>query len=237
MSDDRDIAGKAGDDDATAAEFALGILPEAEHEGVRARLQSEPSLRAELRAWRRRLSGLDSGFAETVPSPAVWARVEQRLFPAAAKASIWDSLGLWRGLTAALAAVAVIAIGVNLLAPRPDPNAFAAQLVAALSAQGSNVQVVALYNAQSGEVRLTTLSGAKVPDKDYELWAIEADQKPKSLGLLRIDARNDVKLPQSVQSRFGPGTTLAISLEPLGGSPSPDGPTGPVVAAGKATPI
>ena len=68
------------------------------------------------------------------------------------------------------------------------------------------------------------------------IWAIEGSDAPKSLGLLKIDARNDVTLPADVLAKFGPGTTLAISLEPLGGSPNPT-PTGPVVAAGKATPI
>jgi anti-sigma-K factor RskA len=39
-----------------------------------------------------------------------------------------------------------------------------------------------------------------------------------------------------VLAGFGPGTTLAISLEPQGGSPT-GLPTGPVVAAGKAAQI
>jgi anti-sigma-K factor RskA len=234
MSDDRDIAGKDGDD-ATAAEFALGVLADAEYEAVRARLAQEPGLRGALRAWRRRLSGLDSEFAESAPPPAVWSRLERRLFPAA-RSAFWDSLGLWRGLTGAMAAIAVVAIVQNVMPPRPDPNAFAAQLVAALSAQGSNVQVVALYNAQSGEVRITPISGQVVPDKDYELWAIEGDQPAKSLGVIPIDARKDVTIKPDILAGFGTGTTLAITLEQKGGSPTGKA-QGPIVAAGKATPI
>ncbi|MEP7239459.1 MAG: anti-sigma factor [Devosia sp.] len=228
---------ETGDHGVLAGEYVLGLLDAAEHAAFAARLRVEPELQAEVRSWRQRLGQLDAEFAETPAPSAVWSRLERRLFaPDASRAGLWHSLALWRGLTGVAAAVAVVAIGLNLAMPRPDPNAFAAQLVAALSAQGSNVQVVALYNAQSGQVRLTALSGDKVPDKDYELWAIEGAEAPKSLGVIKIDARNDVKLPADILARFGPGTTLAISLEPLGGSPGA-GPTGPVVAAGKATPI
>ena len=46
----------------------------------------------------------------------------------------------------------------------------------------------------------------------------------------------DVKVAPDILVGFGEGTTLAITLEPKGGSPTA-GPTGPVVAAGKALPI
>jgi anti-sigma-K factor RskA len=236
MSDDSDISGM-DEDRVLAAEYALGLLSAEERARAAARLAAEPALRADLRFWLSRLSSLDGEFAETAPPASAWAGIERQLFAGApGQGRWWDSLALWRSFAGAAAAIAIVAVGLNVMAPRPDPNAFAAQLVAALSAQGSNVQVVALYNATSGEVRLTALSGDKVPDKDYQLWAIEGDAAPKSLGLIKIDARNDVKLPADVLAQFGPGTTLAISLEPLGGSPKAT-PTGPVVAAGKATAI
>jgi anti-sigma-K factor RskA len=235
MSDEIDISGD-GEDGFLAAEYALGLLSPAEYAAVGARLRNEPALRADLRFWRRRLSSLDREFAETPAPAAVWSGIEQRLFTSAAKPGWWNSLALWRSLSAAAALVAIIAIGVNVATPRPDPNAFAAQLVAALNAQGSDVSVVALYNATTGQLRLTTLSGEAVPDKDYELWAIEGDAPAKSMGVIAIDARTDVKVAPDILAGFGPGTTLAISLEPKGGSKT-GAPTGPVVAAGKATRI
>jgi anti-sigma-K factor RskA len=235
MSDDSDISGLDGDN-VLAAEYVLGLLAPDQHAAVAVRVRTTPALRADVRFWRTRLSSLDAEFVETPAPAAVWAALERRLFAGAARAGWWNSLALWRGLSAAAAAIAVVAIGINIATPRPDPNAFAAQLVAALSAQGSNVQVVALYNAQTGQVRLTTLSGETVPGKDYELWAIEGTNAPKSMGVIKIDARNDVKVTPEILAGFGPGTTLAISLEPAGGSKT-GAPTGPVVAAGKATQI
>ena len=236
MSDDADISG-GHEDQFLAAEYALGLLTPAEHATVGARLRTDAALRADLSFWRSRLASLDSEFAETTAPSAVWSRIERRLFAdSRQRGGWWNSLALWRSLSGAALAVAVIAIGINLATPRPDPNAFAAQLVAALSAQGSNVNVVALYNATTGQVRLTTISGDAVPDKDYELWAIEGSNAPKSMGVIPMTQNVDVKIAPDILSGFGPGTTLAISLEPKGGSKT-GAPTGPVVAAGKAANI
>ncbi|RYE10126.1 MAG: anti-sigma factor [Hyphomicrobiales bacterium] len=235
MSDESNIDGRDGDH-LLAAEYALGVLPVGEHEGVRARIKAEPALRADLAFWRNRLASLDTEFAET-PAPAgVWPRLEQRLFTGQTKPGFWNSLALWRSLTAAAAAVAVVAVSLNVLTPRPDANMFAAELVAALHEQGTNVSFVALYNPQTGQIRLTALSGDTMPDQDYELWAIEGSNAPVSMGVVPIDASMDMELPENVKADFGAGSVLAITIEQKGGSPT-GAPQGPVVAKGMATQI
>jgi anti-sigma-K factor RskA len=56
------------------------------------------------------------------------------------------------------------------------------------------------------------------------------------MGVIPINASYDVKIAPEILAQFGPGTTLAISLEPKGGSKT-GAPTGPVVAAGQAVKI
>jgi anti-sigma-K factor RskA len=56
------------------------------------------------------------------------------------------------------------------------------------------------------------------------------------MGVIKIDARNEMKIPPEILAGFGPGTTLAISLEAKGGS-NTGAPQGPIVAVGKATQI
>ena len=234
MSDESNISGH-DEDRLVAAEYALGVLPDGEREVVRSRLRSEPALRSELSFWRQRLSSLDTEFAET-PAPAgVWPRIEQRLFTGQATGGWWNSLALWRSVAAGALAVAAIAVAINMTTPRPDPKAFAAELVAALTAEGSNVSFVALYNSR-GELRLTPLSGEQFPDKDYELWAIEDGGPAKSMGVIAANARNDVPISQDILVDFGEGTTLAVTLEQKGGSPTGVA-QGPIVAVGKATQI
>ena len=229
--------GRSGENDQVlVAEYALGLLEGSERAAFARRLAAEPALAAELKLWRSRLATLDREFAEE-PAPArTLQRVEDRLFGQPAQRSgWWDSLALWRGLTAAAAAVGVVAIGFNLLQPRPDARMFADQLVAALNEQGSNVSFVALYNPMTGTLRLTALSGDAVPDRDYELWAIQGSNAPVSMGVIPIEGRTDMTMP-SMPEQFAPGTVLAITLEQKGGSPTGQA-QGPIVAKGMVTPI
>jgi anti-sigma-K factor RskA len=229
-------SGDADGDRLLVAEFALGLLDPAEHDGLARRLANEPELRRELALWRMRLSSLDHQFLDATPPAGVLDRIESRLFtpgPAARRPGLWESLSFWRGLAAVCLAVAVIATGVSLV-PRPLPSG--QELVAALEAQGSNVKFVAFYDETAGTVRLAALSGDAVPDKDFELWAIKGKNAPVSMGVIPVNARSDISLSDQLKSGFGPGTVLAVTLEQKGGSPT-GAPQGPIVASGSATPL
>lgn len=238
MSDDDIDDGQR--DEALVGEYVLGLLDAADHALLARRIAFEPAMAAKARFWRMRLASLDTEFAEETAPAHILPRIEARVFDQQSKpsgfAALWENLALWRGLATAGLAVAVVAIGANILTPRAlDPKAFAAQFVAALSEEGSNVKFVALYDG-SGNVRLTTLSGDSVPDRDYELWAIQGANAPVSMGVVPVNQRTEVKLTPDLLAQFGAGSVLAVTLEPKGGSPT-GGPTGPIVAKGVATSI
>ena len=56
------------------------------------------------------------------------------------------------------------------------------------------------------------------------------------MGAIPINQRVDVAVKPDILAGFGPGTTLAITLEPKGGAPH-GAATGPSAAAGKAAKI
>lgn len=235
MSMDLESGGGEGDQ-VLVAEFALGLLAAGEHAEMGRRIAAEPSLRRDYRLWRLQLGALDREFVETPVPAGLFERIEARLFPASAAAApsgFWNSLGFWRGLAAAGLAVAVIAIGVDFAprAPLTGP-----ELVAALEAEGSNVKFVAFYDQNAGTVRLAALSGAAVPGKDFELWAIHGKDAPISMGVIPVDTKVNVPVTSTVKQIFGPGTVLAVTLEQKGGSPTGKA-QGPLVAAGTATSI
>ena len=237
MSTEAEQSGEGeGGKDGLVAEFALGLLDAAEHERVARLIAADPALREELRLWRTRFQSLDSEFAEQ-PAPArSWDALESRLFGGAAKpASFWDSLNLWRGLAAGALAVAVVAIGVNVMRPAaPSPDEFAMQLVAALQAQeGSGVEFVAFYDSANGMVKLLGLSGQAVPEKDYELWYIKGEAAPVSMGVVPVDGRMEIPVAPDAKANFDEGTVLAVTLEQKGGSPT-GAPQGALVSAGPA---
>ena len=113
--------GGSEDDQVLVAEFALDLLEGGERAAVARRIAAEPALAADLKLWRTRLATLDNEFAETAPPANVLPRVEARLFgTTAAPGGWWNSLPLWRGLAGAAAAVAIVAIGFNMMQPRFD---------------------------------------------------------------------------------------------------------------------
>jgi anti-sigma-K factor RskA len=225
------------DDDIRVAEYLLGLGDAAERAAMARRLADEPALAARLDRWQQRLSGLDREFAEVTPPATALSKLETRLFGGQAKRGWWNSLNLWRGLATAAAAVAVIAIGVNLMRPAPlSPDDFAAQMVAALEMDGSPARFVALYDQTTGMMRLVVLAGEASPDKDYELWAIHGSDAPVSMGVIPAAGRAEKTVAPGDRGMIAPGTVLAVTLEPKGGSPT-GSPTGPMMAKGMATQI
>jgi anti-sigma-K factor RskA len=225
------------DDRVLVAEYALGLLEGGERALVAHRIASEPALAREMVLWRERLSTLDNEFTETAAPANAFTRIERRLFGETVRTGWWNSLAVWRGFAGAAAAIAVIAVGFNVLTPRPDATALATQLVAALQAnEGSGVEFVALYDQQSGEVRITSLSGQALADKDYELWYIKGDAPAVSMGVLPINEKREIPLDAAAKAGIEAGTTLAVTLEQKGGSPTGVA-QGPIVAVGKILPI
>ncbi len=99
--------------------------------------------------------------------------------------------------------------------------------IASLSAQNSEDQFLALYERRTNTLRITQTTGKKPKDRDYELWLIAPQEPPVSLGV--VGSKNVI--PPSLQEKFTEGATLAVSVEPRGGS-KVGAPTGPIVALG-----
>ena len=241
MTTDEHIGGSEGGRNALVAEYVLGLLDSAEHDRVGRLIENDPALRRERDFWIARFAALNNEFEETAVPPHLYATIEARAFGdvvrASRRVSFWDSVMVWRGIAAGALAVAVVAVGFNMLQPRFDADQMAVQLVAALQSQeGSGVEFVALYDQGSGQVRITSLKGQAVPDKDFELWYINGDKPAVSMGVVPVNARLEIPLDAAAKANIGPGTVLAVTLEQTGGSPTGVA-QGPIVAVGSATPI
>ncbi len=225
-----------GGDDVSVAEYVLGVLDTRQHADMAARIATDPVLQAEKTFWERQLSGLDEQFAEAPAPAAVLGRIEKRLFGTEPKPSIWQSLALWRGIALGSVAAATLALGLTIMRPAPVVPGEGVQLAASLQAEDSNVKFLALYDSMTGNVKLAALSGEEVPDRDFELWIIEGDDAPVSLGVVPVNAPSSVPLTEAQRQTISTGTVFAVTLEPKGGSPDGN-PTGPVVAAGAVSVI
>ena len=206
------------------------------HAEVAERIAADPALQRQAQFWQTRLSTMDGSFEEVTAPAGVLSKVEARLFGATADASpfaaFWSNIAVWRVIAAGGVAVAALLIGVNLMRPvQTGPAVAPTQLAATLEADQSNVKFLVLYDSASGDVRLSGLSGNQVPDRDFELWFIQGDNAPQSLGVVPVNGRVQVQLDAKMRASIGAGTVFAVTLEPKGGAPA-GVPTGPIVAKG-----
>jgi len=139
----------------------------------------------------------------------------------------------WRMISIVSSLAAAVAIGFHLLPATPSDD-FGEQIraVVFLEGDGGNGTVIALRDDRSKQL-LARISGVELGENQVqELWLVrEGAETPISLGLLPRTS-DDGSLLMTIDHEVSPGQdTLAISIEPLGGSPL-DGPSGPVILAG-----
>lgn len=226
--------------DGRAVEYALGTLPFADREALAREMAGDPALAAEVREWETRLAVLVDGVAPVEPSAGLWGRIAQAIgsAPVAAATNVVSfelerlrrSRTIWRGVAtgaAALAACLAVVLASDRLAPASSPGA---GLVAVVNRSGELPALIVRVDPAAGTVQVRALAAETPNGRSLELWSIVGSDAPHSLGTLGIGATR-VSVPSADRRRLD-GATLAVSVEPPGGSPT-GGPTGPVVYSGK----
>lgn len=203
-------------DDALAAEYVLGTLDLSERLAAEARIKADPVFARAVQDWENRLSDLNEDYAP-VPVPNLLPKIEARLFPAPPKRRFGRLAGWLAGALTAGALAVLALVTLPILPPTAGP-------VVAILGEGDALRFEARF--RDGTLEVARVAGSAAPaGQVQELWIIAPDAAPVSLGLLQ-EASLAVPYPTLPQ-----GWTLAVSLEPAGGSPT-GAPTGPVLAAG-----
>ena len=110
------------------------------------------------------------------------------------RASLWQSLAFWRGLTLATGALAAACIGALIYlgnAPQQAP------LIAAIDGGGHH-HFVATLDTRSGSIAVVPAAFSADATRVPELWLIPADGKPRPLGLLRADRAVTITIPPAL---------------------------------------
>jgi|ABSO01.1.fsa_nt_gi Uncharacterized protein conserved in bacteria len=233
--------------DRIAAQYALGVL----RGGARRRLEQlareEPAVRAAIHRWQARLAGVAELQAAAEPVDKVWCGIEDRLgWKVADSASqparpardtrpadgwwqrLWSAPVFWRGAAAAMAMVAVLAVGIGIQLARQD-QAAPAEVVAVLNDDRAQPAMLVSWDAGARSLIVRRLDHLTLSDQQVlQLWALPAGGKPQSLGV--IGRAPEARLALARLPAAAPA--LAVSIEPPGGSPNADGPSGPVVFKG-----
>lgn len=225
------------------AEYVLGVLDaDSRAEVAREVLASDEAATA-LALWQRRLIPLTEAIDEVAPAPYVWARIHDALqFDAPARAAtaparggFWNNLALWHWIGIGASAVAV-ALLVVVTQPRPvAPTAQVAPagyMAATIQQDNGSTGWTATMDLQRGRMVVVPATPvAFVQGRAPELWLIPAGEKPIAVGMIARDKPTTIKLDPALLARLGPTAALAVSVEPIGGSPTGQ-PTGAVIGKG-----
>lgn len=234
-------------DELLAMELALGLLDGAARTAAEARRATDPGFAALVRSYEDSLLPLAESLDPAPPPPALWERIEAAVAadsrvatpaPPAAPTPWWDRLPLWRGATAALAALslALLVTRPEPVPPAPAPRPAGALLAATLASEAGRPLVTAALDPDRAAVVVAPVDDPALDGRVPELWLIPADGRPRSLGLMDLGGTRRITVPATVLQLVAEGAVLAVSLEPAGGSPT-GLPTGPVVATGRLTPL
>lgn len=223
--------------DMLAAEYVLGTLPAGERAEVASRARHDQALAAAIEAWEQRLAPLSETIGAREVPPHIWKQIEQRLDrqtpPRANVVNMERRLNRWRAIaiaTSAIAACLVLFVGFREFTRPPQEKS----LVAVLQKDAQSPAFLVSVDLEQKLLTIRAVSAPHHPGKSYELWLVHDDLKtPRSLGVV---GDKPFTLVHPTLAAYAPETiehaTLAVSLEPEGGSPT-GAPTGPVLYAGK----
>lgn len=222
--------------DLRAAELALGVLEGEPLIEAKALAAADTGFAAAVETWELRLAVLAEAIAPVAAPERVWPAIRDRLTPVA-RTRWWDSVDVWRGLTAASVTVAAVGLGLWIApepkpdAPPPPPITAASPYVALVSAPDGGPALAAVtVDTELKRIVVTPVALTEQQAKSLELWVVPADGgAPRSLGLVKAGG------PTVIAGVSAPTDgALAISLEPEGGSPT-GAPTGPILGVGPLT--
>jgi anti-sigma-K factor RskA len=212
--------------DRLAAEYVLGTLR------FRARKRFErwllsPQVGALVKAWEERLAGLEPRLEPVAPPAAVWNGIETRLeLRKLARAP----LSRWLAIAASLMFFAMLGVFAVYRGPGTvETPQLAVTQKAFIAANPETIYWRVELLGRNEELSMHVHVVHDVPPgKALELWALTPSGTPVSLGLLPQTGDHHRVLNPAQRAALAGTRQLAVSLEPVGGSPT-GLPTGPVL--------
>ncbi|WP_129139921.1 anti-sigma factor [Modicisalibacter coralii] len=215
--------------DLAAGEYVLGTLDSRQRANFEALLAVSPDLRRQVARWREHLQVFNDQLDPVPPPETLWPRIARTL---GLSDTPWRRrLGVWRGLTAAFALMALVLAGFLYL--RPAPGMIPGDAVFVVL-DDDQVPGWIISASESGELMVQAVQPAMPSGMAGELWLMK-DGEPVSLGMLPDRGEARMEMPRELRSLMR-HADLAVSIEPAGGAPQGK-PTGPVIDHGRLIPM
>lgn len=203
--------------DRLAAEYVLGTLRGRARNRFERWRGSSQLVADHCELWEQRLAPVAERLRPMTPPPETLGKIQRRLGLAPPAGLRWAS-----GLAVMALLVALFAYWPAARTPQPDR-------VATINTPAGNVQwQVEVYTQRARLVVRSPALAAKPSARDYELWALPAGAPAVSLGVMPVRGETSLALSDTQRRALTRALQIAVSVEPVGGSPTGQ-PTGPVV--------
>ena len=166
---------------------------------------------------------LAKGLTPVQPPAHVWPAIQRRL-------NLTNRQRALRRIRSfALAASVVLVVGVAALLYWRSVPTVRATVVATISAKsGEHVWELEVFGNLDRLVAHAAQLHARPAGHDYELWALPKGRAPVSLGVLPTAGATSRTLTAIQKQALANSSQVAVSIEPVGGSPTGQ-PTGDVI--------
>jgi len=218
-----------------SAEYVLGTLHGAARKRFERWMMESAKVREEVWFWEQKLGLLSLEAQEVTPPSSVWSSIERRLWQVESRGGKAQSRANHRWFWpswSVMATAAALVMAVVLLQPSTEVSQ--TQLSGAIvQADTSDPLWLVSETGQDNLLKMRSVAAsAAEAGKDYELWIVPENGQPLSLGIIPVGGLHEVTLTDKARQALSQSRTLAISLEPLGGSTTGQ-PTGPILHVAK----
>ena len=209
--------------DRLASEYVLGTLRGPARRRFERWRASTPFVDQRCRFWEERLMRLAKDLTPAQPPAHVWPAIQRRLNLTTPRPA------LRRMRSFALAASVLLVVGVAGLLYWRGIQTVRPTAVATISAKsGEQVWQLEVFGNANRLVAHAAKLPARPAGSDFELWALPKGRAPVSLGVLPSEGATSRTLTAIQRQALASSSQVAVSIEPLGGSPTGQ-PTGDVI--------
>jgi len=218
-----------------AGEYVLGTLADPERSQFEGELQGGGEAQEAVTYWEKHLDSWCLAGAPVNPPNRVWNAIELGMDGEGEGNLIrnfWDNIRFWRPVAlTALAATLVLFFYYRQPAPLPIP--LSPPLLAMVGEADQAPRYLMTSYPEKRKLIVRNLRPISLPPgKSLELWMIPGEGKmPISCGIIPAQGEVEMTIPDKELPFIRAGVALAVSMEPVGGSPI-CGPSGPVMYQG-----
>ena len=202
---------------ALAAEYVLGTLRGGARRRFKQVMMESQTVSETVWMWEQYLNGMGEHVSPITPDDKVWHNIQSRLGFITEENKKTENPKPLVSFTQLLIAASLVIVVLFASMQFRDDIAPVTQF-AVVNDENANPLWLIEISEEDLIVRPTDQL-AQLTDKDYQLWIVPASGAPPvSLGLLPQSGRLISPAPEALKTV--PFTILAVSLEPLGGSPT-----------------